>query len=132
MKLRWGKPGPGRKFGMNYEIYLPQTFQRCVKLLKKKFPHIKDDLSSLFQQLQNNPEAGDPIPGWHRTIWKVRVSSTDLKKGKSGGFRVIYFWSVGEATLYPLFVYFKGEKEDITKAEIETLLKKLSIELDKC
>jgi mRNA-degrading endonuclease RelE of RelBE toxin-antitoxin system len=59
------------------------------------------------------------------------VSSTDLKKGKSDGFRIIYFWSVGETTLYPLFVYFKGEKEDITKAEIETLLKKLSTELDK-
>jgi len=115
---------------MSYEIYLPQTFQKCVTRLKKKFPHIKDDLSPLFQNLQNNPEAGDPIPGWHRKIWKVRVSSRDLKRGKSGGFRVIYAWTAGQPILYPLFIYFKGEKEDITKAEIEDLLKKLFLELD--
>ena len=115
---------------MNYEIYLPQTFQRCVKFLKKKFPHIKYDLFPLFQILQNNPEIGDPIPGWYRKIWKVRVSSTDLRKEKSGAFRVIYFWTSGQPIIYPLFMYFKGEKEDITKAEIEDLLKKLFSELE--
>jgi len=64
---------------MSYEIYLPQTFQRCIKSLRKKFPHIKDDLSPLFQSLQNHPQIGVPIPGWGRKIWKVRVSSRDLK-----------------------------------------------------
>ena len=115
---------------MSYEIYLPQTFQRCIKSLKKKFPHIKDDLSPLFQNLQDNPEIGDPIPGWHRKVWKTRVSSRDLKRGKSGAFRVIYAWTPGQPILYPLFIYFKGEKEDITKAEIEDLLRKLFLELD--
>ena len=115
---------------MSYKIYLPQTFQRRIKSLKKKFPHLKGDLSPLFQNLQNNPEIGDPIPGWHRKIWKARVSSRDLKRGKSGGFRVIYAWTQGQLIVYPLFAYFKGEKEDITKAEIEVLLKKLILELD--
>lgn len=115
---------------MSYEIYLPQTFQRCIKSLRKKFPHIKDDLSPLFQSLQNNPQTGDPIPGWARKIWKVRVSSRDLKRGKSGGFRVVYAWTAGQLILYPLFIYFKGEKEDITKEEIENLLRKLLIELN--
>ena len=114
---------------MSYEIHLPQTFQRCIKHLKKKFPHIKDDLSILFQSLQEDPQIGEPIPGWNRKIWKIRVSSRDLKRGKSGAFRVIYAWTSREQILYPLFVYFKGEKEDITKAEIETLLRKLFLEL---
>ncbi len=48
---------------MSYEIYLPQTFQRCIKHLKKKFPHIKDDLFTIFQSLQESPQIGDPIPG---------------------------------------------------------------------
>jgi len=115
---------------MSYEIYLPKTLQRCIKSLKKKFPHIKDDLSPLFKNLQNNPQIGDPIPGWHRKRWKVRVSSRDLKRGKRGAFRVIYAWTTGQSVLYPLFIYFKGEKEDITNKEIETLLKKLLLELD--
>ena len=115
---------------MSYEIYLPQTFQRCIKSLKKKFPRIKDDLSPLFQNLQDNSEIGNPIPGWHCKVWKIRVSSRDLKRGKSGGFRVVYVWTPGQPILYPLFIYFKGEKEDITKAEIEDLLRKLFLELD--
>jgi len=115
---------------MSYEVYLPQTFQNCIKHLKKKFPHIKNDLSPFFENLQNNPEIGDPIPGWHRKIWKIRVPSTDLKRGKSGGFRVIYAWTSGQMVIYPLFTYFKGEKGDITKEEIEILLRKLSSELN--
>jgi len=116
---------------MNYEIYLPQTFQRCIKHLKKKFPHIKDDLSTLFQSLQKDPQIGDPIPGWNRKVWKIRMSGRDLKRGKSGAFRVIYAWTSGERFLYPLFVYFKGEKEEITKAEIEVLFRKLFLELER-
>jgi len=115
---------------MSYEIYLPQTFQRCIKSLKKKFLHIKDDLFPLFQNLQKNPQIGDSIPGWSHKIWKIRASSKDLKRGKSGAFRVIYAWTSGEQVVYPLFVYFKGERQDITKAEVEALLKKLLLELD--
>ena len=115
---------------MSYEIYLPQTFQRCIKHLKKKFPRIKDDFFVPFQNLQEDPQIGDPIPGWNRKVWKIRISSRDLKRGKSGSFRVIYAWTSGERILYPLFVYFKGEKEDITKGEIEALLKKLLLELE--
>ena len=72
---------------MRYEIYFPQTFQRCIKFLKKKFPHVKDDLSPLLQNLQEDPQIGDSIPGWNRKIWKIRASSRDLKRGKSGSFR---------------------------------------------
>jgi mRNA-degrading endonuclease RelE of RelBE toxin-antitoxin system len=115
---------------MTYEIYLTQSFQRCIKHLKKKFPRIKDDFSTLFQSLQEDPQIGDPIPGWNRKVWKIRISSRDLKRGKSGAFRLIYAWTSGERILYPLFVYFKGEKEDITKAEIEALLKRLFLELE--
>ena len=115
---------------MSYEIYLPQTFQRCIKHLKKKFPHIKDDLLPLFQSLQKDPRIGDSIPGWNRKMWKIRASSRDLKRGKSGAFRLIYAWTSGEPIFYPLFVYFKGEKAEITKAEIEALLKKLFLELE--
>ena len=115
---------------MSYEIYLTQSFQRCIKRLKKKFPHIKADFSTLFQNLQEDPQMGDPIPGWNRKVWKIRISSTDMKRGKSGAFRFIYAWTSGERILCPLFVYFKGEKEDITKAEIEVLLKRLFLELE--
>ncbi|MFO7600137.1 MAG: hypothetical protein R6X27_10065 [Candidatus Desulfacyla sp.] len=51
------------------------------------------------------------------------------KKGKGGGFRLIYLWKADEIKIYLLVAYFKGEKAEITKKEIETLLKQLNQEL---
>jgi len=114
---------------MTYDVELTETFQKSIKALKKKYPHVKDDLFGLIKRLEENPFVGDPIPGWNKEIWKVRVASSDIKKGKRGGYRLIYFWKSGEMKIYLLMVYFKGEKAEITKKKIETLLKNFSQEL---
>ena len=111
---------------MSYEVHLTETFQKSIKALKKKYPRVKHDLLDQINALEKDPTTGDHIPGWHKEIWKARVASTDVKKGKRGGFRLIYFWKDGETEIYLLVVYFKGEKTDITKKEIDTLLKKLN------
>ncbi|MBW1800232.1 MAG: hypothetical protein JRJ85_05825 [Deltaproteobacteria bacterium] len=115
---------------MSYEVYLTETFQKSIKILKKKFRRVKDDLSSLIQLLTDDPTIGDPIPGWNKEIWKVRAASSDIKKGKRGGFRLIYVWAAGESKVYLLIAYFKGEKPDISKRELEDLLQKLNQELE--
>jgi mRNA-degrading endonuclease RelE of RelBE toxin-antitoxin system len=115
---------------MTYDVELTETFQRSVKTLKKKYRHVKDDLLTQIKVLEENPTAGDPIPGWNREVWKVRIASTDVKKGKSAGYRLIYFWRADQMKVYLLTAYFKGEKSDVTRSEIETLLKKLNQELE--
>ena len=114
---------------MSYDVQLTDTFQKSIKALKKKYPHVKNDVLAYIKALEEDPSAGDPIPGWNKELWKVRVASSDVKKGKGGGYRLIYFWKAGEMKIYLLVVYFKGEKAKITKKEIETLLKKLNQEL---
>lgn len=114
---------------MSYEAYLAGTFQKSIKLLKKKYPNVKEDLAPTIQALEIDPSLGDPIPGWNREIWKIRVASSDVKKGKRGGYRLIYFWKAAETRISLLFAYFKGEKEEIAKKEIETLPRKLNQEL---
>jgi len=114
---------------MNYDVQLTEIFQKSIKALKKKYPHVKDDLLGYIKALEEDPSSGDPIPGWNKEIWKVRVASSDVKKGKRGGYRLIYFWKAGEMKIYLLVAYFKGEKAEIAKKEIETLLKKLNEEL---
>jgi hypothetical protein len=42
---------------------------------------------------------------------------------------LIYLWKEGDSRVYLLAVYFKGEKEEISKTEIERLLKNLNKEL---
>ena len=115
---------------MTYDVHLTETFQKSIKALEKKYPHVKNDLFNQIKALEEDPSPGDPISGWNKEVWKVRAASSDVKKGKRGGYRLIYFWKAGEMTIYLLFVYFKGEKGDITKKEIESLLKKLNEELE--
>ena len=59
--------------------------------VKKKYPRVKDDLYGCIKALEQDPSDGDPIPGWNKEIWKIRVASSDVKKGKRGGYRIIYF-----------------------------------------
>jgi mRNA-degrading endonuclease RelE of RelBE toxin-antitoxin system len=115
---------------MSYEAYLAETFQKCIKILKKKYRKVKDDIENVIQRLEEDPSIGDPIPGWNKEIWKIRVASSDIKKGKRSGFRLIYLWKAGEFKVHLLAVYFKGEKEEISKTEIDRLLKKLNQELE--
>ncbi len=114
---------------MTYDVHLAETFQKSIKALKKKYPHVKDDLFSQIRALEEDPTRGDPIPGWNKEVWKVRVASSDVKKGKRDGYRLIYFWKAGEMKVYLLVAYFKGEKAEISKKEIESLLRKLNDEL---
>ena len=114
---------------MNYKVYLTETFRKSMKILKKKYRRAKDDIASTIQTIEEDPTIGDPIPGWNKEIWKARTASSDVKKGKRGGFRSIYLWKPGEITVYMLVTYFKGDKQDISKKEIEEILKKLNQEL---
>jgi hypothetical protein len=61
-----------------------------------------------------NPEAGDVIPETGG-VRKVRWSRQGA--GKRGGVRVIYFYRDGTRPLYPLMVYAKARKEDLTPDE---------------
>ena len=114
---------------MKYDVYLTETFQKSVKLLKRKYPRVKSDLLECIGALEKDPSIGDAIPGWKSEIWKVRVASSDMKKGKRGGYRLVYFWKTDATEVYCLTVYFKGEKSESAKKEIETLLDGLHKEL---
>lgn len=65
---------------MIYDVQLTETFQKSIKALKKKYPHVKDDLFGQIKKLEKDPSVGDPIPGWNKEVWKVRAASSDIKK----------------------------------------------------
>lgn len=78
--------------------------------------------------LTTNPYLGQLIQGANG-IRKLRVRNTDLQKGKSGGYRLLYYL-VDEPNqiLYPLLVYVKSDKADVTQQELQDLLDELSHE----
>ncbi len=108
---------------MSYNIIPTPTFQKDVKSLQKKYRHIVADLEELESILSENPFAGDAIKGLEKTIFKIRLASTDMGKGKSGGFRIIYYLVSADQTIYLLTLYAKAYKQSISTSEIKSILK---------
>ncbi len=111
---------------MPSKVVLSTSFKHCIKRYKKRYPHVKDDVKTAIFHLLQSPDAGALIPGGNGAR-KFRVRNSDIRKGKSGGYRLIYYRNshAGE-TLYLLLLYAKSDKTDVSIAELKTLLKEVS------
>ncbi|HQU92351.1 MAG TPA: type II toxin-antitoxin system RelE/ParE family toxin [Pyrinomonadaceae bacterium] len=89
------------------------TFSRKRKKL------LTDAEFALFQtDIASNPERGAVIVGT-RGLRKIRVRREG--GGKSGGFRLIYFWIVSRDTILLLDLYAKSDKADLLESEKKRL-----------
>jgi len=85
-------------------------------------PEEKDEL---IYTLADDPLAGVEIPdtgGVRKLRWAARG------KGSKGGVRVIYFFHNEHSPLYALYIFGKGEKEDLTPEE-KRAMKQLAAKL---
>jgi mRNA-degrading endonuclease RelE of RelBE toxin-antitoxin system len=64
---------------------------------------------------------GDQIPGVGYTLFKVRVRNQDSVRGKSGGYRVIYYLRAS-TTIILVTIYSKTEQADISAAQIRRIV----------
>jgi len=74
----------------------------------------------LIQRIRNDERPGQRIPRVGYTVYKVRLPNRAARRGKSGGFRVIYYAQV-EDVVTLLTIYSKSEESDISAREIEQL-----------
>jgi mRNA-degrading endonuclease RelE of RelBE toxin-antitoxin system len=75
-------------FGMNNIVYYSPEFKRSLKPLAKKYFSLKETIQTLEGDLKLNPYLGE---SYGDGIYKVRCADQSKGKGKSGGFRVIYY-----------------------------------------
>lgn len=107
----------------SYKVVLTDSFKRSIKRLKKRYRHVKDDVRLAIKALLVTPELGVQISFEAR---KLRVRNSDLKKGKSGGYRLLYFVSEPpEPTIYLLLLYAKSDQENVTQRELQRLLEEI-------
>jgi mRNA-degrading endonuclease RelE of RelBE toxin-antitoxin system len=73
-------------------IEFTPEFKRNVRALSKKYRHIRSDIQPLIEQLERGEIVGDKIPGVKYSVFKVRILNSDIQKGKSAGYRLIYYF----------------------------------------
>lgn len=96
-------------------------FLKALKHLQKKYRNIRNDLQTLTDVLQEGETPGDQIPGTHYTVFKVRIKNSDVAKGKSGGYRVIYYLKTAEWVVL-ISLYAKTEQSDISPEIIKQII----------
>ena len=64
----------------------------------------------------------DHIPSVQHTVFKVRVKNADSRKGKSGGYRIIYQWVHAHLVIL-ITIYAKTEQADIVPEEIRRIIR---------
>ena len=103
------------------EILFSRTFKRQVDDLAKRYRKIKSDLTPMIEQIQTGELVGDRISGTDWLVIKVRLKNSDINKGKSAGYRLIYHPLSPTEVLF-LLIYSKSDRSDITTEEIETVI----------
>ncbi|MBU0701602.1 hypothetical protein KKE26_10000 [bacterium] len=106
---------------MNYEIIPTEYFKQQIRSLQKSYPQIKHDLKELAGILRENPKAGKALG---KAIYKIRLKSSDVLKGKRGGYRVITYVVDKEQKIWLLTIYIKPKKATITDEELMRIVKK--------
>ena len=86
--------------------------------------YLSDDAYRLLQNhLLAHPDAGAVIRasgGVRKVRWRAGG------KGKSGGVRVIYYWATADEQIFFLTLYGKGEKEDLSAADLKRVVRLLA------
>ena len=96
-------------------------FVRFLKHLAKKYRNIQADLQPLIDRLERGETPGVRVKGVKPPTYKVRVKSGDISKGKSGGYRVIYYLRTADF-IGLLAIYAKSERTDIRPQEIRRMI----------
>ncbi len=107
-----------------YQVIILPYFRRQIKPLVKRYRHFKDDVISV---LENFDKSNCVSLG--ANVYKMRFKVTDIPKGKSKSFRMIVLLVEVEKFVVPVCVYFKGDRQDISKKEINRHLEVSLLEL---
>jgi mRNA-degrading endonuclease RelE of RelBE toxin-antitoxin system len=103
---------------LSIEIALTPRFQRDLRELAKRYRSIRSDVQPLIDQLQASEIPGDRIAGIKYQVFKVRIKNSNIQKGKSGGYRVIYYLKNAQGIILTT-IYSKSDLTDVSNEIIE-------------
>ena len=109
---------------MKRKIIQSKQFSKTIDGLLKKRQLLVEDFNDFQKELIEHPEAGNIIIGTGG-VRKIRLKSAS--GGKSGGFRVCYYFLTQDNELFLLLIYAKNVQENLTMQEKKELKELVSI-----
>ena len=107
-------------------VNIPPEFSRQVKYLQRKYPSVVAEVRSFVVQLQGGERPGDEVPDvGYAGVYKQRLRNRSARRGKRGGFRLIYYVPQTDE-VFLLLIYSKTEVKDISAHEIRNLLEMIT------
>lgn len=104
-------------------------FRKDIKKLRKRHDSIEKDIQPLIEQLEAGEIPGDRIAENKYPVYKVRVRNSDIRRGKSSGYRVVYYTMTPEAILLTT-IYSKSDMRNIINKEVEDIIGEYEREID--
>ncbi|MCY4466075.1 MAG: type II toxin-antitoxin system RelE/ParE family toxin [Chloroflexi bacterium] len=106
---------------MTTHVDIAASFNKELRRLARKYPSVADAVDELIAQLESDNRPGIKMTGLGHAIYKVRLPNRSARRGKRGGFRVIYEDQSGTLVLL-LIIYSKTEQADIPDHVIRRLI----------
>jgi len=111
---------------MFMNIRFTKYFQKQVKKIAKSFPSVESDLEDGFCGFFEDHS----VVNLGKNIFKLRVRNSDLHCGKSGGYRLIVYFSSKKKVLLPLLLFSKRKKQNVSFDLIEKSLEMVIAEIE--
>lgn len=103
------------------EIRLTPDFRKQVRKLEKRYRKLQSDLQPILMQIQMGEIIGDRLQGIDAEVFKVRIRNSDVNRGKSGGYRMIYWLKLPECIVL-LDIYSKSDRDDVQTNIIQNII----------
>ena len=103
------------------EVLFTSEFKRSLRRLAKRYRSIRRDVEPLVDQLASGETPGTRGKGVGHVVYKVRVANSDVRRGKSGGYRVIYYVQTPERVIL-VTIYSKSEQGDVSSAVLRQII----------
>jgi mRNA-degrading endonuclease RelE of RelBE toxin-antitoxin system len=73
------------------QIEYTDEIKKNLAKLARRYRHIYQDVQPVIDQLTAGETPGDQISGVGYPTYKVRIKNSDISKGKSSGYRLLYY-----------------------------------------
>ena len=107
-----------------YQFFISDYFKRQIKKYNKKYRSLTSDITLFLESFDPNIHIS-----LGEGVYKARISVSSMNKGKSKSFRLVLLLIQQKNFITPIVFYYKGDKESISKREIQYHLDQIAKEL---